>query len=307
MIRSKLSLDASFFILLLSGFVVLGLVFLSHPRWQFRNKLGGTNSAIIPGVILVLLMGGILVFLLRRMGLVSIGHDKLYLLSLRGKRTVEHAQIASIDLWGRTGSNGAPSDIIRVELKDGEKIELNGGAYRNLPELKRALEAEFPDLLTAAPENRVQPDLKTDPRVFSGPVLPSFKGILFYGLLLFGIIMCITSLVAILISAVIIAPALVIFGVQLCYFRLTAETLEIRNHVAPWYQKSYPLIDIAGVVLESSHNNWSRTMRVLTYDHHNDGYPAGTLRKRDWQALARALKKRGIHVNTQDLGTKTSS
>ena len=106
MTRSKLSLNAWFFILLLSGFVVLGLVFLSHPQWQFRNKFGGTNSAIIPGVILVLLMGAILVFLLRRMGVVSIGHGKLYLLSLRGKRTVEHSQIAFIDLWGRTGSNG---------------------------------------------------------------------------------------------------------------------------------------------------------------------------------------------------------
>lgn len=306
MIRSKFSINAWFFSLLPLGFVVLGLVFLTHPQWQFKNKLGGSNSALVPGVILVVGMGAFLFFLLRNMTVLSIDRGKLDLYSFRGKRTIDHNEIQTIDLWGRARVNGAPSELIHIELKNGEKVNLNGWSYRNLPELKRALEAGYPELLTPAPQSQVKPTTSTEPQVFSGPLLPSFKGILFFGFLIAAIVLAFTikiwTALGIIISLVFPAIPLTIMGVQLYYFRLTADELEICNHVAPWYRKRYPLNSIANITLERSSRNWSNIMRIRTYDHCSDGYPAGTLRHKHWKALAGALRRRGIHVNTQGLG-----
>lgn len=306
MIRSRFSINAWFFTLLLTGFIVLGFVFLTHPQWQFKNKLGGHNSAVVPGIILVAAMGAILFFLLRNMTILSIDRDNLYLYSFRGSRTINHSEIQTIDLWGRTRFNGAPSELIRVELKNGEKVDFNGWSYRNLPELKRTLEAGYPELLTPAPQSQVKPTTSTEPRVFSGPVIPSFKGILFYGFLAAAIVFIFyvrhSGAFGFIMLLVLFTPTLTVFGVQLYYFRLTADELEIYNHVAPWYRKRYPLTDIANITLERSTRNWSNVMRIRTYDHCSDGYPAGTLRRKHWQALAGALRRRGIHVNTQGLG-----
>ena len=307
MIRSKLSFAAYFWTLLPASFVTLGIVFLVHPQWRLKNKFGGTNSAIVPGIILVVLMGAILAFLLLQIVILIGYRDKLCLYSLRGKRRIERGEILSIDLWGRSRFNGKPSEMIRIELQGGEKIDFNGWSCRNLPQIKRALAAEYAGLQVAPPQNHVRQVASTDPMVFSGPVLASINGILFYGTVLFAVGLGWYSGFFILYVIPLFLLMLFVQGIQLYYFRFTADDLEIRNHVLPWYRKCYPLTGIANIELECANSNWSDTLCVRTYDYDSKVYGAGTLRKRHWQALAGKLRKRGIHVNTRNLGTKTSS
>ena len=89
-----------------------------------------------------------------------------------------------------------------------------------------------------------------------------------------------------------------VFGAQLFYFRITGDTLEIRNHLFWWYKKEYPLSDIARVVFEHIERR-SNALRIRTVDFRSKAFSAGSLRDRHWAALATALKIRGIPVKNE--------
>ena len=309
MIRSKPSLFVYFFTLLLSGFVVLGFTFLLHPQWQFKNKFGGTGSAVVPGIILVVAMGAILCFILLRVVFLRIDNDMLYLTSLRKRRLLARGDIQTIDLWGRKRFNGAPGDVINIAMKDGVKYTYEDWYCGNLAKLKRTLQAEYTEFLVAPPENHVRPGVSVEPVVFSGRVLTSTNGILFYGSALgflgFDMYHHLNPFVQpfLWLALPIEAMLPVIMGIQLFYFRLTADSLEIRNHILPFYRKRYLLTEIAGIFLETR-TNWSHALRVRTYDYRSNKFYAGTLRDRDWLALGKALKKRGIQVKSELPGVK---
>ena len=304
MIRSKFSFRVYFFTLLPASFVTLGIVFLFHPQWQFKNKLGATNSAAVPGIILVVLMGGVLFFVLRQIVILSIDSSRLGLDSIRGRQVLDRADIRQIDLWGRTRFNGAPSEAIHITTTDERRLTFTGWSCRNLPKLKKAIQAEYAEFLAHPPENHVRPGVAVEPVVFSGSVPGSINGILFYGILLgflgFDVYHHLNPIAQpvlwFALPGQVMFPA--VLGIQLFYFRLTADELEIRSHVLPWFRKRYPLTAIAAIVFESS-NNWSRMLRVRTYDYRSDSFAAGTLRDRHWLALGKALKKRGIYVKSE--------
>ena len=138
--------------------------------------------------------------------------------------------------------------------------------------------------------------------MFSGPLLTSLNGILCCGLLIAFITMDLH--IGIFDKPIIFValPVQLLFPLplymQLFYFRVTTDELEIRNHVFPWYCKRYPLTEIAGIVFEKS-GNWSYMLRVRTYDYRSKSYSAGTLRDHHWLALGKALKKRGLQVKSE--------
>ena len=90
-----------------------------------------------------------------------------------------------------------------------------------------------------------------------------------------------------------------LFGGQLCYFSISEENLEIRNHVFRWYRRKYALKDIEILIFERSLGRMSNSLRVKSAGSRPWSYFAGSLRYEDWYAFEKALKKRGIAVDNK--------
>ncbi|HXB09306.1 MAG TPA: hypothetical protein VNW04_19410 [Puia sp.] len=306
MIKSRFSLSFYFYALPISGLFLLGLVFITHAEWQFKNKLGGTNSALLPGLILVVGVGGIAVVLLRKLVMVRIAPEQISLRTLFFWRTISRAEIRSIRILG--------SDDLTIRCMDDEVYGLNYGFYRNMPQLKRYLREQYSDLVLPPPNpkqgNADPPATRTiagreESRVFDGNFFTSQNGIFIMGFLLLLIWALFTAWKELSVHPpmflILLAPIAGIVGLaatQVYYFRLTGEVLEIRNHVWPWYRREYRLVEIDNVAFEAPFRR-SHTLRVRTRNFESDAYGAGTLRKRNWHALYKALQERHISVSSQ--------
>lgn len=91
-----------------------------------------------------------------------------------------------------------------------------------------------------------------------------------------------------------------IFGLQLFYFRICGDQLEIRNHVFRWVRIRVRLFDIEKIVLYSPGSKTSNSLRIYKKDGSRTwGYSAGSLRDKTWIALSKAFAKKGIPVTNK--------
>ena len=82
------------------------------------------------------------------------------------------------------------------------------------------------------------------------------------------------------------------------FFRLSDKFLIVRNHLF-WYQKHiYRLSDIREVTFETQ-GRMPNCMRIITNDHRDRLFPAGTLRDKNWKALQKSLEEKGIKVRDE--------
>lgn len=99
---------------------------------------------------------------------------------------------------------------------------------------------------------------------------------------------------------VILMPVfLFLYGAQLCYFRLTDDSLEIRNHIFRFYCAKYKLTTIKSLTFRGSEFRTSRSLRVRSAGSGSWKYYAGSLRDKDWEEFGDAMRKRGIPVNNE--------
>jgi hypothetical protein len=141
-------------------------------------------------------------------------------------------------------------------------------------------------------------DVKTT--VFKGNPVLSLIGVLLSGSLIFFGWLTIQSFEKGAPSTVLLwISAMLVFviglGLQLFYFELSANRLEIRNHIFWWYKKEYPLQNITGVVIGHVFRQ-STHLRINTNNRKSRKFPAGSLREKNWTALGKALHHRHISV-----------
>jgi hypothetical protein len=96
-------------------------------------------------------------------------------------------------------------------------------------------------------------------------------------------------------SSILLFP--LFFSFQLCYFSLSDDSLEIRNHIFPWFRKEYPLKDIESLTFCRSGYRVPRSVRIKGAAFRRRIYFAGTLDLVDWYDFGKALKKKGIMVD----------
>ena len=88
-----------------------------------------------------------------------------------------------------------------------------------------------------------------------------------------------------------------LFGSNLYYFCISGSYLEIRNHIFPWVLKIHHLDEIESIEFRAGSFNRPDALRVKRKDGPWTGsYHAGSLRRKNWHAFQRALKRRGIPV-----------
>lgn len=148
MIKSKFAIGSVYLtVLFLIGFLALGVFFLAHPNMPMHNKFGTTTGAWLPGLVIMGGGGLLLYILLKKMVLVRIYMDRLELRSLFFRQTIYKQDIDAIDLTARAdmgvlGGNRVGNATI-INYGETEKYILLDFLYRNVPELKQALQENF--------------------------------------------------------------------------------------------------------------------------------------------------------------------
>jgi hypothetical protein len=312
MIKSKFSFFVYLSTLGLSAFIALGVYFVIHPEMQLKNKFGGTNSAVVPGIILIGGMGFFLFCVLKRVFVLRISAGRLSYATLRSKQVLARSDIRSIDPWGREKAFGKPTDTLIIEMTDGRRFTMPDQLCRNMPEIKRTLVDVYKEFIPLSPKGWDLTGASVtaaddEEETFSGHFLTSLNGILLVGIVTVFIWQGLHFykehqagwiVLMPLVPVLILSAAL---GTQLFYFRISADRLQIRNHIFRWYRKDYLYQDIVGVTFEHVSRK-SNALRIRTNDFRSRSFAAGSLRNKHWLALAKALKKRKIPVHNE-IGT----
>jgi hypothetical protein len=245
--------------------------------------------------------------MLKKVFVLKIDSDHLSIFINYTPHSIGRKDIRSISLTGRKKVYGNPTDALIIEATDGQLFTLADQLCRNMPDLKQALLNEYAEIVTDAPVRKVRPNSAPTgseaPQEFSGNFLLSVNGILLLGITIAFTWMGIrfyskTSgwINFIFLLPIIISP--IPIGWQFFYFRITNGVLEVRNHLFLWYKREYLLDDITGVVFEYIPKR-SYALRIRTLDFRSVSYAAGSLRKKNWNALQHALKKRDIPVKNE--------
>jgi hypothetical protein len=80
------------------------------------------------------------------------------------------------------------------------------------------------------------------------------------------------------------------------YFGLSDSHLLIRNNDRFWFRADYALSNIKEVVFDQWSPKIPVTLRIITTDFENRGFPGGTLKNKHWQQLKSDFEARGIKV-----------
>jgi hypothetical protein len=318
MVSSKLNPRIYFWIFLILALMGLGFYFLLNPGPAQRNRLGGSNTGTLPGLILTIGMALILFWILWSIEWMSVDPDQIRIFAKLSRHNLNRGDIRSIRLWDEKGHI---SDGITIDTISDETYYLGDGVWRNGADMKQTLLELYAELIPRAakpgpihppPEERAPrpaapAPASAEPVKFSGFFLLSQNGILFLGVIaviIWGITRIGSTPSSVnrwfyLLPAVPMLAILAFLGYNLFYFRINPESLEIRNHVMPWYSKVYLFIDIDSVSIEPAINRNSRSLYIKTIDFRTGNYGAGSLRRKDWLALAKNLRERNVPTKSR--------
>lgn len=89
-----------------------------------------------------------------------------------------------------------------------------------------------------------------------------------------------------------------ILGIQMNYFVIDNESknLLVRNHYFFWLKKNWAIQDIISARVERRYYLTSKMLRLTMKDSEHWRYPAGSLRKKHWEALITRLVLLGIKI-----------
>lgn len=230
------------------------------------------------------------------------------------------SQIKDIKLTGKQPMRfmflSMPMEATSINFIDGNKKVIWADNYRNTALLRAALNMVKKQLNAKQTVNFDQFDYnrKRDERTeetflsykeFAGDLLTSMNGIIFFGWILFILIMVISkptvfisnagALLSISFATIVICGMMIY---QLHYFVITDTQLIVKNHIWVWKNKIYQLDEIVEVAIESPHKR-STSLRVIDKDFNSKLYPAGTLRNMTWKNLMKELADRQIAVRNE--------
>lgn len=296
--------------ILVGGLFGLGWYFALHPEIRLRNKGGGTDSAMVPGIILIVGTGLVLFVLLKRIVWLKIERDRLLIRRIFFRRELSLSQIQNIQLLDRKSMSFGNFKYEAMTIRNVEKKEFvfYDLYYRNMQEMRVCLQEWYQGLAKPGSFKDRPVVFVSEPETFGGNFILSQNGIFIF---VFAAMAVWTGKVVLPLALHGGAPLpglcflwlffgfmLVMFSRELHYFLLEGDELQVRNHVWFWYKKSYPLNDIAGIVFESPYKR-SERLRIRTRDLRSVDYGAGSLRQRHWRALYERLRSLQVPVTLE--------
>jgi len=308
MIRSKFSLLVYTTTLILSILIALGVYLLINPELRIKTRFSEIDGVTLPGLILVGVGGVLLLTFLKRVFVFTIFNDHLDLLTIGGRQVLKKEDILLIDLQRREKIFGHGADVITITTIYGNTLILPEMLCRNMPDIKQMLSSWYRDLIVGRPaiESWNRPVYTGETEFFRGNPVLNFHGLGFFGTLAVLIWWCADAFAGrsdrqwpyIFLTGGLLLFVARMFGGELCYFILSSDQLEIRNHVFPWYRKIFELEDISDVVFAFASKR-AYSLRICTTGQRTYSFGGGSLRGDDWREMEKAFHKRRIMVRNE--------
>lgn len=239
---------------------------------------------------------------------VTIDGQTIIVRGLLKKRIINYAEIASINLFSFENfywstATGSKTIATRINLGNGDKIVIADPFYKNIGEIKTALDENFKDKIEPLrnPGSKTTSNntvIESEFERFSGNPYTSFNGIMVFGWTIF-----ILSLPVFIKRPVVPAHLFLLFptiflllgfGYQLNYFLVSNQRVIVKNHFLFWINKKYDIGNIVAADFETPYRR-SQALRITTRDFKSKVYCAGSLRDRHWKALRKRLTELHVH------------
>ncbi len=195
---------------------------------------------------------------------------------------------------------------MRFCFKDGTEQSLLNDMYLNLWQLKQFVQQVVVDKQSytgytcpAVKKEEVGDDLF---QYFRGNQFTSGRGIMLWVSIPLIVVSVshsddLTDIIACFITFLpVLYPLFYFWSLALNFFGVSGHFVVIKNHNIFWRKKYYRIADILEAIFDPG-GHLGSSLHIVTKDFKTRSFPAGTLRKRHWQALKEELERRGIVVH----------
>lgn len=320
LVRTYWNIVQSTFILFF-GVIFFGIIGVLLLKFQIDNP---DNPKRLFGIIFGFGIIGFslftLTYFLKIFPTITITTERIILKSPFKRQEIKLKDIESIGLMGKSPMTflfiTMPVESTSIMTKDQKEIIIWDDFYQNIHKVKYALENvmglikegqnNFENLPTLI--NKKEPkELWTDNRFeqyldFKGLWIINYRGIMFYGMIAFFIVMIgikgNPNAGSIYFLSGISAFWYLVFGYQFFYYKLSDNYLVVKNHLWPWVNRTYELGDIKEIIFEAP-GKLPNSIKVRTNYYKIKLFPGASLRDKTFKEFENELTKRGINVRNE--------
>lgn len=312
MVKSKFKFMVYFAYVFMLAFLIFSIYLFSHPKMHTSGTLGIRLPAPVTGLIILMLASFLFLMIAPYSQVTKITDQIISVSGFYSRKMIGNADIRSIDLFDKENpflTARGTTLAIKIVLETGKKIILSDTVYRNSHEIRKGLYENFKEKITYPKRLKGSRASKTgidsNFQKFAGNPYTSVNGIMVF--LILGFIFILTANFfpsitpthfLILIPLAFLIALCLFIAYQLNYFTISDQHIIVKNHFLPWVNRKYEVDEVIETNFEYPYKN-SDALRITTNDFKSKLYRAGSLRKKDWQALKEKLKK--LHLHFMDL------
>jgi hypothetical protein len=200
--------------------------------------------------------------------------------------------------------------------KDLNEVIIWDDFYQNIDKIKYALEkikglidegqtdfSKLPSLIIEEKSKNHLNDNRFEQYLdFKGLWIINYRGIMFYGMIAFFIVMIgikgNPNSGSIYFLSGISAFWYLVFGYQFFYYKLSDNFLLIKNHLWPWVNRTYKLGEIKEIIFEAP-GKLPNSIKVRTNNYKIRLFPGASLRDKTFKEFETELTKRGVVVRNE--------
>jgi len=304
MIKSRFVWFIYLLSLLLIALFIFAIYFFVHPDLRSNGKDGTITPPALFGCIFLITAAIIFVRIAKKILLVRINNEAIFLKGFFSNQTLNRNEIKSINLLAMHNAYVASSTISTIiEMENGSTYVIEDPFYQNISSIKQYLNTHYREKIvpvikppsaisTVSTENGLE-------RI-SGDRFFNFNTIAFLGFVILVTFFTIkipssrpTYDLAFVMLFAILVPYFA-FAYQQYYFLVSNEQIVIKNIFLPWVHKTFDLDQVIATNIELE-NRKSFAFRVTTNGFRSKSYVASSLRKKDWTRLKEILQSRSIN------------
>lgn len=192
MIKGKYSFFVYLHFFIFAGFFFLTIYLFTHPELFKKSNWSAKDSAIAVSLILLLLTIFGFYSIAKLIYVIKIKDKIIFIKGLFINKTLHPDDIKSIDLFSKEDfywSVGETTIGTRIELETGRRIVITDPFYKNIDEIKRALQENFNEKISRRNEQELQHSTRSiwesDYEKLSGNPHTSFNGLIIYAFAIF--------------------------------------------------------------------------------------------------------------------------
>lgn len=308
-------------VILFFGVVFFGAIGVLLLKFQIDNPDNPKRLfGIIAGFGIIGFSLFTLIYFFKTFPTVTITTERIILKLPFKRQEINLKDIQSIGLVGKSPMTflfiTMPVESTTIITKDLNTIIIWDDFYLNIDRIKFALEkinglidegqndfSKLPSLtMVEKPKNHLNDNRFEQYLDFKGLWIVNYRGIMFYGMITFFVIMIgikgNLNSGSIYLLGGISAFLYLVFGYQFFYYKLSDNLLLIKNHLWPWANRTYKLGEIKEIIFEAP-GKLPNSIKVRTNDYKIRLFPGASLRDKTFKEFETELTKRGVVVRNE--------